>query len=115
MRRMSIVPGLLLVLFVLGLIRHWEQLPVAAWLSYTFPKRATLGGDVQKVTFNGAQSGHQAYFIYLPQDYETGERPYNVLYHLHRAFSRESWTRQECFLRRTGSSEKLSWQGPSNL
>ena len=88
--------GILLLFVTGGVLLFWEQLPIRLVLPYLMQKPIVTHGDVQKVSFIGSETGEQAYFAYLPVDYESGDQHYKTLYHLHGAYVRESWAGYEC-------------------
>ena len=60
------------------------------------PSSISLQGDVQKLTIDGSAAGGQTFFIYLPEEYDSGDKRYHTLYHLHGAYVLESWAEHEC-------------------
>ena len=88
--------GLLsLVVVIVGIF--WEDLPIRLHLAIFGAKALfPIQGEVQKVSFTGAEAGEQTYFVYLPEGYDSSDQRYRTLYHLHGAYVQESWAGYDC-------------------
>jgi len=92
------VLGVLILLVAVGVAIFWKQLPFRLVLPYIKQEPIVIQGEVQKVSFTGAEAGQQTFFIYLPEVYDSSDQTYPTIYHLHGAFMREPWAGYECEL-----------------
>ena len=74
----------------------WEQLPLRLIWPYIVQTDIAVAGEVELVTFVGDSAGEQAFYVYLPGNYATGNQRYRVLYHLHGAGAAEAWVGRDC-------------------
>ncbi len=85
----------LLLLIIVSIIIFWEKLPIRLVWPYLNQQEISIGGSVEKITILGENGGEQTFFVYLPKGYENSDKEFPVLYHLHGAFTRESWVEYE--------------------
>lgn len=86
----------LIILLVALLGIFWERLPIRLVLPYLVQSPISIEGEVQTVQINSEIADEQTFFVYLPEGYETSEKNYRVIYHLHGAFVQKSWAEYEC-------------------
>ncbi len=87
--------GIFILVIIVFLVVFWERLPFRLIIPYIKKESIVNKGRVEKVQIDGKEGGAQTFFVYLPEDYDSSDKRYKVLYHLHGAFMRESWAAYE--------------------